>query len=618
MKTIKDCGYQCPRHPIDEPATLYAVWRENENTAYEVKYYANGGNGAPVSQMKTKNVDLTLTSTTPTRSGYTFAGWGTSANATTPTYYPGSKYTANASINLYAVWVKQSSVYTVSYNANGGTGAPATQTKSEGAFITLSNTTPSRSGYKFLGWGTSSDTTTVSYNPGDTYSQDASITLYAVWRKDNYDISLSNLTVSPSSVAQYSDTSVSVRVDNWDKNKAYSNIPVELLYNGSVIASKNIDLGIYGVATVNFTLNVGKTTGNNTLTARVNWADRNNETDPNDNSVSTTVNVTPYEYDLYISSVAPNAPYREGTDVITSFMIYNDSERDILPENDNTVYFTVEYYDSNGTRRTITTQTWTNTVIPAKGSNLVYFKWTVPDGLAGRVVYINGIVNSSGSVYEQDHNNNSTTLALTIADKFNSQPSNTSYGEKPSDYEAKELPSPSFGTATWNQWVYSNGELALKQYGIGISTTKPILSPSESVSSAIKTENGWIIKSGYSIQIEYDPILKVLSGYNTPTMNAFTKIQNVYAMLPEYGYSDDVGEAAVLVLNGGVFEFVSNPYSNTGESVHFIPVWMDNGSYDVSVFAGEVWTPAGMIYTVVNSGNMKINGTMYDDFYVGD
>ena len=602
---------------LDEPATLYAVWRENAKT-YTVTYDANGGTNAPASQTKTEGTALTLSTSQPTKYGYEFLGWSASPTATVPTYYPGSKYTTDSSITLYAVWEKPPSLYTITYNANGGTNAPSAQVKTENVDITLSTQEPTRSGYKFLGWSTASTSNTVSYRPGDLYTENIGLSLYAVWRKDNYDISVSNLTVSPSSVAQYSDTLVSVRVDNWDKNKAYSNIPVELLYNGSVIASKSIDLGIYGVATISFTLNVGKTTGNNTLTARVNWADRNNETDPNDNSVSTTVNVTPYEYDLYISSVTPNAPYREGTDVITSFMIYNDSERDILPENDNTVYFTVEYYDSNGTRRTITTQTWTNTVIPAKGSNLVYFKWTVPDGLAGRVVYINGIVNSSGSVYEQDHNNNSTTLALTIADKFNSQPSNTSYGEKPSDYEAKELPSPSFGTATWNQWVYSNGELALKQYGIGISTTKPILSPSESVSSAIKTENGWIIKSGYSIQIEYDPILKVLSGYNTPTMNAFTKIQNVYAMLPEYGYSDDVGEAAVLVLNGGVFEFISNPYSNTGESVHFIPVWMDNGRYDVSVYAGDVWTPAGMIYTVVNSGNMEINGTMYDDFYVGD
>ena len=45
---------------------------------------------------------------------------------------------------------------------------------------------------------------------------------------------------------------------------------------------------------------------------------------------------------------------------------------------------------------------------------------------------------------------------------------------------------------------------------------------------------------------------------------------------------------------------------------------MENGQYVVSVYAGEVWTPAGMIYTVANSSNMTINGTLYDDFYVGE
>ena len=45
---------------------------------------------------------------------------------------------------------------------------------------------------------------------------------------------------------------------------------------------------------------------------------------------------------------------------------------------------------------------------------------------------------------------------------------------------------------------------------------------------------------------------------------------------------------------------------------------MEDGSYVVSVYAGEVWTPAGMIYTIVNSTNMTIDGTMYDDYYVGE
>lgn len=72
--------------------------------------------------------------------------------------------------------------YTITYNANGGSGAPSAQTKYKNKSITLSSTKPTRTGYDFVGWGTSTTDTTVDYNPGDTYSANASITLYAIWK----------------------------------------------------------------------------------------------------------------------------------------------------------------------------------------------------------------------------------------------------------------------------------------------------------------------------------------------------------------------------------------------------------------------------------------------------
>lgn len=38
-----------------------------------------------------------------------------------------------------------------------------------------------RSGYTFLGWATSSSATSASYQPGGSYTANASVTLYAVW-----------------------------------------------------------------------------------------------------------------------------------------------------------------------------------------------------------------------------------------------------------------------------------------------------------------------------------------------------------------------------------------------------------------------------------------------------
>lgn len=146
---------------------------------YTVKFDANGGTGAPSSQTKTYGKTLTLSSTKPTRTGYTFLGWSLYANDTTSTWASGGSYTTNASATLYAVW--KAKTYTVSYNANGGTGAPASQTKTYGKTLTLSSTKPTRSGYTFVGWGTSSLALNAKYQAGGSYTANESATLYAVW-----------------------------------------------------------------------------------------------------------------------------------------------------------------------------------------------------------------------------------------------------------------------------------------------------------------------------------------------------------------------------------------------------------------------------------------------------
>lgn len=148
-------------------------------STYTVKYDANGGTGAPSSQTKTYGTALTLSSTKPTRTGYTFKGWGTSASATTVAYAAGASYTANAAITLYAIWTPNT--YTVSYNANGGSGAPSSQTKTQDVALTLSSVVPIRTGYTFKGWGTSASATTVAYAAGASYTDNAAITLYAIW-----------------------------------------------------------------------------------------------------------------------------------------------------------------------------------------------------------------------------------------------------------------------------------------------------------------------------------------------------------------------------------------------------------------------------------------------------
>lgn len=148
-------------------------------TSYTISYNANGGSGAPSSQTKWAGDTIYLSGSYPSRTGYTFKGWSTSTDSSVE-YYAGSAYSVNASVTLYAVW--QAYTYTVSYNANGGSGAPGSQTKTYGVNLTLSGTRPTRTNYNFLGWGTSSSSTSVAYSPGSTYSSNSGITLYAIWQ----------------------------------------------------------------------------------------------------------------------------------------------------------------------------------------------------------------------------------------------------------------------------------------------------------------------------------------------------------------------------------------------------------------------------------------------------
>ena len=78
-------------------------------------------------------------------------------------------------------------VYTISYDANGGEGAPASQTKDGGIDLTLSSTVPTREGYTFAGWATTPDGD-VAYADGDTYTGNADQTLYAQWSADTHPV----------------------------------------------------------------------------------------------------------------------------------------------------------------------------------------------------------------------------------------------------------------------------------------------------------------------------------------------------------------------------------------------------------------------------------------------
>lgn len=134
----------------------------------------------------------------PTRDRYKFDGWADEANATTATYFGGELITLtkdNPTKTIYAVWKP---IFELHYNANGGTGAPDSQTytsfsaTSTQATFTIRDQIPTKDGYTFKGWADSAAATTAQYQPGGKIAvnhADSPKTIYAVWEcshvKDN-------------------------------------------------------------------------------------------------------------------------------------------------------------------------------------------------------------------------------------------------------------------------------------------------------------------------------------------------------------------------------------------------------------------------------------------------
>lgn len=150
---------------------------------YSIQYNANGGSGAPSTHYKTHDVSTTISSTKPTKANasagsytvtlnanggtcgssslsaarttkYTFSKWNTNSSGTGTSYNSGASYTTNAALYLYAIYTSTTSTAAVSLP------------------------TPTRSGYEFLGWATSS---TASSGTTGSYTPSASVTLYAIW-----------------------------------------------------------------------------------------------------------------------------------------------------------------------------------------------------------------------------------------------------------------------------------------------------------------------------------------------------------------------------------------------------------------------------------------------------
>jgi uncharacterized repeat protein (TIGR02543 family) len=150
-----------------------------------------GGNNATVVQSSNgASVDLTGQGGV-TRANHTFAGWSLVTTNGSGAVIP-SPFTPTVPLFLYSSWVADT--YIVSYNANGGNGAPtATSQNYTFGASNLSLTTKgtlARTGYTFAGWNTLATGLGTNYLENASYKPAASIILYAKWTPGNYTLTL--------------------------------------------------------------------------------------------------------------------------------------------------------------------------------------------------------------------------------------------------------------------------------------------------------------------------------------------------------------------------------------------------------------------------------------------
>ncbi len=163
--------------------TIYAKWTANTYTVTYNYDNSTGGNSTATADFTVGGSALTLP--TPTRTGYTFAGWHSDSAKTVSVGIAGASYSPTASLTLYAKWT--ANVYTVTYNYDNATGGNSTATSSftvDGTAITLP--TPTRTGYTFDGWFEASNFSGSALS--STYSPTQSRTIYAKWTANVYTV----------------------------------------------------------------------------------------------------------------------------------------------------------------------------------------------------------------------------------------------------------------------------------------------------------------------------------------------------------------------------------------------------------------------------------------------
>ena len=169
----------------DEIATLQAEIASLQGTlsatTFTITFDANGASGSMATQIFLAGVAQTISSNIFTKEYNIFVGWNTSADGTGTAYADGESITILENMTLFAQWLPTTYTYTVSFDANGGSGTMAPQSFAIGTAHDLNINTFTRINFAFIGWNTEANGSGIAYTNGQNITVTANMTLYAQW-----------------------------------------------------------------------------------------------------------------------------------------------------------------------------------------------------------------------------------------------------------------------------------------------------------------------------------------------------------------------------------------------------------------------------------------------------
>lgn len=461
------------------------------------------------------------------------------------------------------------------------------------------------------------------------------------------DLQVTSVKLNKNECFENENVAVTFSVKNANPYREYSKIPVTVYFVdalGTKTRIGEVTLETLGKGTTkngSCTINVGCVTENadqiDYVIVTVNAYDTNatrgrvySEPNMSNNKGSAKIKVK-RDINLSVSIVEPksegyigNAPSKvknaNSTQAVTSCVVTNRSRFNLYKGNKMKDTITVTFFVNN---QKIGSQT---VCVPKNGSNLVWFKWNVPESSSVTLrATVEWNVNQENSPSPYIDNEASMTKAIKPVAGCKTpdtllqleQGSNSNYFDA-NGYSRKK---PSI--AKWSQWICDEeGTFTRIDYALTGDASLSLIPDKKaeySSGSTVLSGSGFSAVFSYTVRTECSENGYAVSG------DDYTYAQNVIATFPEFQYiqtSKSSCRTMYLVkedgnLGNSRFQFEKNldRKEYEGKRIHFIPSNMPDGEYKVGVLASELWTPAGPIYVNATS-SFVINGSVSNDWYV--